>query len=80
MIYIDASRYSNTSKRTGVENYSYYLIRELLKTHGKDITLISPRKIDLDVAQIVIPFPRLWTLIRLSWEILSGDKSMNVNF
>lgn len=78
MIYIDASRYSNTGRKTGVENYSYYLINELVKQHGENITLISPRKIELDVKQIVIPFPRLWTLIRLSWEIFKSKKIDNL--
>jgi len=78
MIYIDASRYSNTGKRTGVENYSFHLINELVGNFGKNITLISPRKIDLDVKQIVIPFPRLWTLLRLSWEILKNKKIDNL--
>ena len=78
MIYIDASRYSNTGKRTGVENYSYSLINELIKKHGEEITLISPRKIKLNVEQIVIPFPRLWTLIRLSWEILRKKEINNL--
>lgn len=76
MIYIDASRYQNTEKRTGVENYSYFLINELVKKHGKEITLITPRKLDLPVAQIVIPFPRLWTQVRLSWELF---KTKNIN-
>jgi glycosyltransferase involved in cell wall biosynthesis len=76
MIYIDASRYSNTEKRTGVENYSYYLINELVKRFGKEITLLTPRKIQLDVRQRVIPFPRLWTLVRLSWEIFR-DKTID---
>ncbi|QQR83676.1 glycosyltransferase [Candidatus Peregrinibacteria bacterium] len=70
MIYIDASRYNNTDRRTGVENYSYYLINELVRSHGDDITLIAPRSIDLNVPQIVIPFPRLWTQLRLSWYLL----------
>lgn len=78
MIYIDASRYSNTGKRTGVENYSYYLINELVNQFGKEITLISPRKIELKVKQRVIPLPRLWTLIRLSWEILRNRKINNL--
>ena len=69
MIYIDASRYNNTEKRTGVENYSYFLINELVKAHPKEIILITPKKIELPVPQIVIPFPRLWTHLRLSWEI-----------
>jgi len=78
MIYIDASRYSNTDKRTGVENYSYYLINELFRTHPDDITLISPKKISLPVAQIVIPFSRFWTLIRLSLEVWKNKKIDNL--
>ena len=78
MIYIDASRYSNTTRKTGVENYSYQLIRELAKTHAKEITLISPRKVDLELKQIIIPFPRLWTLVRLSWEILKNRSIDNL--
>lgn len=78
MIYIDASRYSNTGKRTGVENYSYYLIKELVGKFSDQITLISPRKIKLDVKQIVIPFPRLWTLLRLSWEVWRSKKIDNL--
>jgi len=78
MIYIDASRYSNTGKKTGVENYSYYLINEMVRQFKNQITLISPRKIDLPVKQIVIPFPRLWTLIRLSWEMMKNRKIDNL--
>lgn len=78
MLYIDASRYDNTGKRTGVENYSYHLINELVKAFGSKITLLSPRKIELDVKQIIIPFPRLWTLVRLSWEIWRNKKIDNL--
>lgn len=78
MIYIDASRFNNTSQKTGVENYSYFLINELVKLDSKDITLISPRKIDLPAKQIIIPFPRLWTQIRLSWKILWNRKIDNL--
>ena len=76
MIFIDASRYNLTDKRTGVENYSYFLINELVKQAPDEITLISPKKIPLDVKQIIIPFPRLWTQIRLSWKLL-GNKKIN---
>jgi len=78
MIYIDASRYNNTEQKTGVENYSYFLINELAKLAPDDITLISPRKIDLPVRQIIMPFKRLWTQIRLSWEILTNKKIDNL--
>ncbi len=78
MIYIDASRYSNTGQKTGVENYSYYLINELVRQFGKEITLISPKKIEPEVKQRVIPFPRLWTIIRLSWEIWRNKEINNL--
>lgn len=78
MIFIDASRYSNTAHRTGVENYSYFLINELVKQAPEAITLVSPRAIDLPVEQIIIPFPRLWTQVRLSWEVLRNKKINNL--
>ena len=78
MLYIDASRYNNTEKRTGVENYSFFLINELARIAPNDITLISPKKADLNLKQIVIPFPRLWTQIRLSWEIFRNKKIDNL--
>lgn len=78
MIYIDASRYNNTDRRTGVENYSYFLINELVRLTPDQITLISPRKVDLPVPQITIPMKRLWTQIRLSWEVLKNKKIDNL--
>jgi glycosyltransferase involved in cell wall biosynthesis len=78
MIYIDASRYNNISQRTGVENYSYFLINELVKQAPDDVILISPRKIDLPVPQITIPFPRLWTQVRLSWKLFGNKKIDNL--
>ena len=77
MIYIDASRYNNTNKRTGVENYSYFLINELIKL-DPEITLISPKKININTKQLIIPFSRLWTQIRLSWEVLRNKKINNL--
>lgn len=77
MLFIDASRYNNTKKRTGVENYSYFLINELIKL-DPEITLISPKKININIKQITIPFPRLWTQIRLSWEVLRNKKINNL--
>ncbi len=78
MLYIDASRYNNTAQRTGVENYSFRLINELIRQNPNGITLISPRKIDLPVPQVTIPFPRLWTQARLSWEIQTNKKISNL--
>lgn len=78
MIYIDASRYNNTAKRTGVENYSYFLINELAKLVPDNIKLISPKEIDLNIRQLIIPFPRLWTQIRLSWEVFNNKEIDNL--
>ena len=78
MIFIDASRYNNTAKRTGVENYSYFLINILVKMTPHRIVLISPRRIPLQVKQIIIPFKRLWTQIRLSWQIWRNKKINNL--
>ncbi|MBI5411677.1 glycosyltransferase family 4 protein [Candidatus Peregrinibacteria bacterium] len=78
MIYIDASRYGNTEQRTGVERYSHELIDELVRTHAQEIVLIAPKKIDLPVSQITIPFPRLWTHVRLSWEALMNKTIDNL--
>jgi len=78
MIYIDASRYNNTAQRTGVENYSFFLINELVRLAPDDIALVSPRKIDLKIPQIIIHFPRLWTQVRLSWEVWRNKKIDNL--
>lgn len=72
MIFIDASRYNNTDRRTGVENYSFHVIGGLVRLAPKQITLISPRRIPLEVPQIIIPLPRLWTQLRLSFEVLKN--------
>ena len=78
MIYIDASRVGEGAQRTGVENYSFHLIKALAKLAPNEITLISPKKIDLPVPQIVIPFPRLWTQVRLSLECWWNPKITNL--
>lgn len=69
LIHIDASRFGNTAQKTGVENYSCHLIRALAQLAPGEITLIAPFKVDVDLPQITIPFPRLWTQVRLSWEV-----------
>lgn len=78
LIGIDASR-AVTQQRTGTEAYAYFLIQALLQR-----TAVSPYKIRLyfnqapppdlfpaypHVTQRVIPFPRLWTHLRLGWEL-----------
>lgn len=78
LIGIDASR-TSTAERTGTEAYATYLIRELIAQ-----TAASPHRLRLyfnqpppaglfaeaeHVEQVVIPFPRLWTHLRLAWEL-----------
>jgi len=71
---IDASR-ATAARRTGTENYSLHLIRALLALDGPHefrLYFNQPPPPDLfpvDVEQRVIPFPRLWTHVRLSWEM-----------
>jgi glycosyltransferase involved in cell wall biosynthesis len=76
---IDASRAARTD-HTGTETYSWHLIRALLEARGADQTILySPS--DLPSAMWtdhaasshcevrIIPFPRLWTHLRLNWEL-----------
>jgi len=54
IIGIDASR-SVAAQRTGTENYSLYPVRMF--------------EVSENVQKVEIPFPRLWTHVRLSWEM-----------
>ena len=78
IIGIDASR-TVTEQRTGTEAYAYFLIQSLIPlVVGKGYHLrlyfnqpppsdwFSPHKL---VESIVIPWPRLWTHLRLAWEL-----------
>ncbi len=75
---IDASR-AVTTQRTGTEAYALYLVRALIaQTHQTDFRLRlyfnQPPPDDLfpsapHVAMVNIPFPRLWTHIRLAREL-----------
>jgi glycosyltransferase involved in cell wall biosynthesis len=76
LIGIDASR-ATASERTGTENYSLFLIRALLELDQRNqyrLYLNGPPSPDLfPVAENVelrwMPFPRLWTHVRLSLEM-----------
>jgi glycosyltransferase involved in cell wall biosynthesis len=73
LIGIDASR-SVAQKRTGTENYSLNLIRHLLALGGDHryrLYFNRPPSYDLHATcdLRVMPFPRLWTHLRLSWEM-----------
>lgn len=81
LIGIDASR-AAAARRTGTENYSLHLIRELLAL-GQDFRfrLYFNQGPTTDLFQgraerRVIPFPRLWTHLRLSWEMLSDPPDL----
>lgn len=77
LIGIDASR-AVARERTGTENYSLNLIRHLLALEsGHRYRLyfsrpptgeLFPMTADLELR--VMPFPRLWTHLRLSWEMV----------
>jgi len=77
LIGIDASR-SVAAQRTGTENYSLYLIRSLLamdQCHRYRLYFNqSPSarlfEVSEHVQRVEIPFPRLWTHMRLSWEMV----------
>lgn len=72
---IDASR-AATAQRTGTEAYAYFLIQALMplaKARGHTLRLYfnapPPDTLFPDTDHIVIPFPRLWTHVRLAWEL-----------
>jgi len=73
---IDASR-ATREQRTGTEGYSLHLLRALLRLDASKQYVLyynSPPQPGLmpdfaHVEQRVIPFPRLWTHVRLSWEM-----------
>lgn len=74
---IDASRAARP-ERTGTENYSLHLIRALLDLDSphrfrlyfnrQPAANLLPPSPQADLR--VIPFPRLWTHVRLAWEML----------
>lgn len=73
VIGIDASR-AITGQRTGTEAYAYFLIQALItqSTHPLRLYFNRPPSRDLfsgDFEAVHIPFSRLWTHIRLAWEL-----------
>ena len=73
---IDASR-ATALQRTGTENYSLHLIRHLLAVNNHRYRLyfnatppagLFPQSDNWEAR--VMPFPRLWTHLRLSWEMV----------
>jgi len=74
LIGIDASR-SAAPERTGTENYSLNLIRHLLALgydHHYCLYFNCPPSCELRITNYelrIMPFPHLWTHLRLSWEM-----------
>jgi glycosyltransferase involved in cell wall biosynthesis len=72
---VDASR-TTARWRTGTENYSLHLIRELVRLAPDHRFWLyfnqapPPGLFAAGGEQRIIPFPRLWTHVRLSWEVL----------
>jgi glycosyltransferase involved in cell wall biosynthesis len=79
VIGIDASRYGH-AEATGVEWYSYHLLNELIpmlgRDHNSEVRLYSPQdfkpavELPFNVKKRIIPAKRLWTVLRLSLELL----------
>ncbi len=78
---IDASRTAKPIK-TGTETYSTELIKALAKIDRQnDYILYSPKSLDDKLPKLpsnfqikILPFGKLWTQIRLSWEFLTAKK------
>ncbi|MFN2187361.1 MAG: glycosyltransferase family 4 protein [Candidatus Promineifilaceae bacterium] len=78
LIGADASR-SSASQRTGTEAYSFYLLNALAKAavdRDHRIRFYHREPTDEDLYQdvdgiehVVIPFPRMWTHVKLAWEL-----------
>lgn len=76
---IDASRY-RIDQPTGVEWYCHHLLNALIPVLGRDhnleVRLYTQKKLELEdelpfnVKQKIIPQKRLWTMLRLSWEMI----------
>ncbi len=77
---IDASRYK-INEPTGVEWYSYHLLNSLIPILGRDhhleVSLYTQTEQQFDeelpfnVKQRVVRGRRLWTMLRLSWELFT---------
>lgn len=80
---IDASRVT-VARRTGTESYALNLIRALLEVEsGPNFTLYfrdAPAPGWLGGQHRLIPFPRLWTHVRLAWELFTARPRPNVLF
>ncbi len=78
LIGIDASR-TTAAQRTGTEAYATFLVQAIIplaakRGHRLRLYFNHPPPANLfpeleHVEQLIIPFPRLWTHMRLAWEV-----------
>ncbi len=78
IIGVDASRAAR-AQRTGTEGYAYFLIHALIdlageRGHQLRLYFNEPPQADLfphaaGVEEVIIPLRRLWTHVRLAWEL-----------
>jgi len=76
IIGIDASR-SNVKQKTGTEYYSQEIIKHLVKNKDVNFRLYSKTSLgflkkEQNIEFKVMPFPKLWSQIRLSLELLTN--------
>ena len=80
IIGVDASR-SSVKQKTGTEYYSYELIKNLVKSNDHIFRLYSKEELKYiekktNIEFKVMRFPRLWSQIRLSAEMISNPPSV----
>lgn len=76
LIGIDASR-SNVAQKTGTEYYSFEIIKEIIKISKDQLRLYSKTPLDYigkqsNVENRAMPFPKLWSQVRLSYELVKN--------
>jgi len=76
IIGIDASR-SNVKQKTGTEYYSQEIIKNLVEIDGAKFRLYSKTPLNFikkkeNIEFKVMPFPKLWSQIRLSFELIKN--------
>jgi glycosyltransferase involved in cell wall biosynthesis len=80
---VDASR-ATVARRTGTESYALNLIRAMLRAgSAHQFTLYfrdAPPPGLFDGHHHVIPFPRLWSHVRLAWDLLAAKRKPDVLF
>ena len=80
VIGVDASR-SSVVQKTGTEYYSYELIKNIVKNKAFNFRLYSKEKLQYiskqdNIEQKVMRFPKLWSQVRLSYEMLKNPPAV----